>query len=101
MNKTVELVNEWSKFEDKYPEGTLSDFYRYQLTHQREKKNMENNSLSFQLNDIRFGLVKSINRLSKLWVYYALNALRSLDIGSFDEFVFLISIDRLVSLEKN
>jgi len=100
MNRTVELVNEWAQFEEKYPGGTLEDFYRYQLTHQREEKNIENNVLPFQPGDIRFALVKCLNRLSKLWIYYSLNGLKPLGIGSFDEFVFLISIDRLQPMKK-
>lgn len=38
MNKTVELVNEWAKYEQKYREGTIEEFCRHYLISQREKK---------------------------------------------------------------
>jgi DNA-binding MarR family transcriptional regulator len=38
MNKTVELVNEWASFEQKYKDGTIEDFCRHYLISQREKK---------------------------------------------------------------
>src|ERR1700722_14183236 len=31
MNKTVELVNAWSAFEEKHPDGNMEDFCRYHL----------------------------------------------------------------------
>ena len=31
MNKTVELVNAWSAFEEQFPAGTTDDFCRHQL----------------------------------------------------------------------
>lgn len=43
MNKTVELVNEWARFEDKFKEGTIEEFCRHYLIRQREKKEIGQN----------------------------------------------------------
>ena len=43
MNKTVELVNEWSRFEEKFKEGTIEEFCRHYLISQREKKEIGQN----------------------------------------------------------
>src|SRR5262245_57972802 len=40
MNKTVELVNEWARFEEKFKNGSLEEFCRHYLIAQREKEEM-------------------------------------------------------------
>jgi len=100
MNKTVELVNEWAKFEERYPEGNLEDFCRYYLIYKKQEEAVENRLGNFQLSNVRFGLMKAINRLNKLWLYYSLTALKPLDIGSFDEYTFLLSVDRFQPIKK-
>jgi hypothetical protein len=38
MNKAVELVTEWARFEKRYKNATLEEFCRHYLTSQREKR---------------------------------------------------------------
>ena len=100
MNKTVDIVIEWAKFENRYPDGNLEDFCRYYLIYKKQKEEIENRLGNFKLNNVRFVLMKAINRLNKLWLYYSLISLKPLDIGSFDEYTFLLSVDRFQPINK-
>ena len=39
MNKAVELINEWGAFDAGHPQGSIEEFCRYYLAHQRQKGN--------------------------------------------------------------
>ncbi len=100
MNKTVEIVKEWVDFEAKNPAGTLEDFCRHFLS-EREKSRSITSDLSDSSDcQLTYSLTKIINRLSKLWMYFTLNAMKPMGLSSFDEFVFLYTADHVKSIRK-
>lgn len=97
MNKTVELVNHWSEFEQKHPNGTIEDFCRYYLASQHQQKTMGIlvGGVVPALNDGL--LLKIIGRISKLNMAYANIALKGTELNQIEEFGILQTIKK----EKN
>ncbi|MDQ1097598.1 MULTISPECIES: hypothetical protein [Chryseobacterium] len=92
MNKTVELVNQWAAFEEKHPDGSIQDFFRYELIKEREKQ-PDNKFLGGVVPPKPDQmLAKIIDRLAKIYMLYAVDLLKTIDIGSFDEFLYLNNI---------
>ncbi len=99
MSKTVEIVKEWIDFEANNPNGSLEDFCRYFLSKKNKSKSITDNSCVSDYNQI-YSLTRVINRLSKLWMYFTLNAMKPMGLTSFDEFEFLYSTHQLKSVRK-
>ncbi len=100
MNKTVEIVQQWVDFEAKNPAGTLEDFCRTYLSEKEKNKSMTQDLPSSSDCKLTYSLTKVINRLSKLWMYFTLNAMKPMGLSSFDEFVFLYTVEQSKSIRK-
>jgi DNA-binding MarR family transcriptional regulator len=99
MSKTVEIVKEWIDFEYMHPAGTLEDFCRHFLSEKDKSKSMAKDSCTSDYQQI-YSLTKAINRLSKLWMYFTLDAMKPMGLTSFDEFAFLYNTDLSNSIRK-
>jgi len=100
MNKTVELVNQWAAFEEKYPDGSIEDFCRYLLIHQRES---ETNKplVGGVVPHINSGLLlKIMGRIHKLNASYAAMALEGTGVTQLEEFGMLLSIQQHTEMKK-
>jgi len=100
MNKTVELVNLWATFEAKYPNGSIEDFFRYQLVSTRE--NIDNGKLVGGLVPANTPalLLKIIGRISRLHSMYSNMALEDTGLNQIEEFSILVTIDAYKSPRK-
>jgi DNA-binding MarR family transcriptional regulator len=100
MSKTLEIVKEWVDFETQHPTGTLEDFCRHFLTSKESsKKNVNDEPCESDYQQI-YSLTRVINRLSKLWMYFTLNAMKPMGLTSFDEFAFLYNTNQANSIRK-
>jgi len=100
MNKTVELVNLWAVFEAKYPNGSMEDFFRYQLVSKRE--NIDDGKLVGGLlpSNIAGLLLKIIGRISRLHSMYSNMSLEETGLNQIEEFSILATIDAYKSPRK-
>lgn len=98
MNKTVEIVQEWTGFEAAHPSGSIEDFCREYL---KKQQLMEFSDADYEYNyACRYALTKVINRLSRLWMFYTLQQMKPLGLTSFDEFLFLLTVQRSEQIRK-
>ncbi len=98
MNKTVELVNHLSDFEQKHPKGNIDDFCRYYLAHQNKKRTEKGTLVGGVVPTLNDGLLlKIIGRISKLNMAYANIALKGTGLNQIEEFGVLLTIKQ----EKN
>ncbi len=92
MNKTVELVNEWAKYESVHPDGEIADFCRYYLARQA-RRTVKGSLVGGVIPNATDGLLmKIIGRISKLNMWYANCALKGTDINQIEEFGMLATI---------
>lgn len=91
MNKTVELVKLWGAFEEQYPEGTLEDFYRLQLT-ATIKQDLPIATKWQIMPDINGQLVILIRKIGKFHVMYSNKALEGTGLDQIEEFGILVII---------
>jgi len=97
MNKTIELVNLWGKFEEAHPAGTIEEFCRHYLAHQQHPK-LDGPLVGGVVPRISDGLLmKIIGRISKLNMSYANIALKGTGLNQIEEFGILATIKQ----EKN
>jgi len=100
MNKTVILVNEWAKFEERYPDGNLEDFCRHYLARQK-RQGSKGKMVGGVIPPFNDGLLlKIIGRISKLNMAYASKALHETDISQLEEFGMLVTILQEVNPRK-
>jgi len=100
MNKTAQLVIQWTEFEEKHPDGSLEDFYRYILASNRERVN---NETLFEgeippRQDIV--ITKLIDRIARLHMIYMHMAMKGMKIVHFEEFSLLSAIANLKTPRK-
>ena len=92
MNKTVELINLWAKYEEENPKADISQFCQAYLAGQEEK----NQKIAFWQSPVPPDsisiLTKLMGRIAKLHQIYAVAAFKDCGISSFDEFLYLNSI---------
>lgn len=101
MNKTVELVNEWARFEQKYKEATIEEFCRHYLISQREKKEIGQNFRGVIPPQVDAYLAKLIGRLYQILETYSLIPLKAIpEIGRMEDFYFLNSVVHLGESRK-
>jgi DNA-binding MarR family transcriptional regulator len=101
MNKTVALVNEWAKYEAKYPGGDVADFCRYFLAHQN-KKEVKGALVGGVIPTVTDGLLlKIMGRISKLNQLYAAKALSGTGLTQIEEFGILVNIKQNVNPRKS
>lgn len=100
MNKTVELVNLWAKYEEENPKAEISQFCQAYLVNQEQK----NRKVAFWESpippDSASLLTKLIGRIARLHNLYALAAFKDCGISSFDEFLYLNSIANTSNSKK-
>jgi DNA-binding MarR family transcriptional regulator len=99
MNKTYEVVKAWTEFEAQYPDGNIEDFCRHFLTHQKLIQEKGDQELCNDC-DRHFDLSRTINQLSRLWMYFTQNTIRTFNVSNFDEFVFLYTVDAIKDIKK-
>ena len=94
MNKTVELVNQWATFEEKHPDGSIEDFCRFYIAHQRRQENESEGTLVGGVVP-RFPaalLMKIVGRIGKLNMAYSNIALDGTGWNQIEEFGILQTI---------
>jgi DNA-binding MarR family transcriptional regulator len=100
MNKTLAIVQEWVSFEGQNPNGDIEDFCRQYLK-KKEAADIAGHSNDNEPDEAcRFDLSRVINRLSRLWMYFTMTEMKQLGLTSFDEFVFLLTVERVGSVRK-
>jgi len=92
MNKTVELVNHWSAFEQKHPKGNIEDFCRYYLTHEREKVGETTLQRGLLPQHTDSTLMRLLGRIVKLHSIYTIAALEGTGLNQVEEFALLNTI---------
>jgi len=96
MNKAVELITEWGKFDARHPSGNLEDFCRYYLIHKAGNKNSTWQSKKWSAPvPIDFALMRLTGRIAKLHNIYAMAATDGTGINTSDEFSLLNAIQHL------
>ena len=94
MNKTVELVRQWGDFEEKHSDGTIADFCRYLLIHERESES-KLPLAGGVIPMIPEGLMlKLIGRIHRLNVIHAYSALEGTGVNQLEEFGMLLHIQQ-------
>lgn len=90
MNKTVELITLWTKYEEENPDAELSQFCRSYLLDQEPK------AVAFWQSpvppDSASTLTKLVGRIAKLHSLHAVGAFKDCGLSSFDEFLYLNSL---------
>jgi len=96
MNKAVELINEWGAFDAGHPQGSIEDFCRYYLAHQRQKgsgdKLPSGRFLPVSTDGV---LMRLIGRIFKLHSIYTAAALLETGIDTVDEYSLLNTVHQL------
>ncbi len=110
MNKTVFLVNEWSKFEEQFPAGGIDEFCRHYLASQKLRagglgkageapvKGGEGPGAFTIPTESR--LMRLIGRIARLHGGYAIAALEGTPLNSIEEFGLLSTIRQLNEPKK-
>lgn len=101
MNKTIALVIEWGKFEEKHPDGSIDDFCRYQLIHKKEA--VAGNTVNAALVPANADslLMRTMGRIMRLHTVYAEFALEGTGIRSVEEFSMLNAVYQLKTPKKS
>jgi len=100
VNKTVELVKLWGDYEAQYPDCTIEDFFRHQLslTAKKEKQAVP----AWQLHpDINGRLMILIRRIGKYHIVYSNKALEGTGLIQIEEFGILVTIFNQVNPIKS
>lgn len=96
MNKTVELVTEWARFEERYKEATLEEFCRHYLTSQREKRELGENFRGVIPPRVDAYLSKLIGRINQIMLLYCGIAMKDIpEIKKMEDFYYLNSVEHL------
>lgn len=99
MNKTLAIVQEWVGFEEQNPAGSIEDFCRDYLKKQQIPEIMDSPDSAPDY-ACRYVLTKVINRLSRLWMFFTMNEMKLLGLTSFDEFLFLLTVQKSEPIRK-
>jgi DNA-binding MarR family transcriptional regulator len=101
MNKTVELVNEWARYEERFPDGSVEDFCRYYLIQKREERG-QNQLFNGVMVPPRpdMALAKLLGRIMGVYSVFADEAARSLGMKRAWEFYFLNYIAQMNNPKK-
>ncbi|WP_168207775.1 MarR family winged helix-turn-helix transcriptional regulator [Spirosoma sp. KCTC 42546] len=92
MNKTVELINLWAKYEEENPKAELSQFCQDYLVNQEQKTKKVTFWQSPVPPDSASILTKLVGRIARLHNLYVMGAFKDCGISTFDEFLYLNSI---------
>lgn len=100
MNKTVELVNEWARFEEFHPNGNIDDFCRYYLINKREKEQKASFLEGVVPPRKSSLLTKLLTKIVRIYTVYLDLATKDVEIKQSEEFYFLSIIKNLKSPKK-
>lgn len=100
MNKTVELINLWAKYEEENPKAEISQFCQAYLVNQEQKTKKVTFWQSPVPPDSASMLTKLVGRIAKLHNLYTVGAFKDCGISSFDEFLYLNSITNTLNPKK-
>ena len=100
MNKVVELVNLWAKYEEENPEAEIGQFCHAYLVNEEPEARKVTFWQSPVPPDRASVLTKLVGRIAKLHSLSALGAFKDCGISSFDEFLYLNSIANTSNLKK-
>jgi len=96
MHKAVELLTEWSSFDEQHPHGSIEEFCRYYLEQRRSKEDEESQHPMFPKPvPVDFALMRLVNRIVKIHTIYAVAATAGTGINTSEEFSLLNAIDSL------
>jgi len=103
MNNTVALVNAWAAYEEKYPDGSITDFCRYHLLREKQEEPVLAAKQTGGLQPLKpEGLLfKTMGRIVRLHQLYARIALEGTGISQFEEFALLNAITHLKNPRKS
>jgi DNA-binding MarR family transcriptional regulator len=117
MNKTVELVNEWSVFEEQFPAGTIDEFCRHRLARRQLRGEPPGSGpgkagegpgragdgpskgVAFPM-PTESRLMRLVGRIARLHGGYAIAALEGTPLNSIEEFGLLNTIRQLNEPKK-
>jgi DNA-binding MarR family transcriptional regulator len=99
MNKAVALITEWGAFDDQHPEGSIEDFCRHYLAHNKEAQPVapEGRFLPVLSDGV---LMRIIGRIFKLHTIYTVAALDGTGINTIDEYSLLNTVAQLAEPRK-
>lgn len=99
MNKTLAIMQEWVGFEEQNPTGSIEDFCRDYLKKQQVPviHDAEDSAPDYAC---RYALTKVINRLSRLWMFFTMTEMKPMGLTSFDEFLFLLTVQKTEPIRK-
>jgi DNA-binding MarR family transcriptional regulator len=100
MNKTVELVNEWGKFEAGHPQAGISDFCRHYLAGEKQSAaNAHRDKLEPASADSV--LMRIMGRLMNIHSIYSAKALEGTGLKNIEEFSMLNTVQLLDNPRKS
>ena len=91
-------MQEWIGFEEQNPEGSIEDFCRDYLKKQQVPAIGDEDSAPDYA--CRYALTKVINRLSRLWMFFTMTEMKPMGLTSFDEFLFLLTVQKTEPIRK-
>jgi DNA-binding MarR family transcriptional regulator len=94
MNKTVELVKQWGEYEQRHPDSSLEDFFRYRLSEVVEPRKEPPVEDKF-IPDLNGKLIILLRRIGKFHMAYSNKALEGTGIDQIEEFGILVTIYNL------
>ena len=100
MNKTVELVKLWGVYEEQYPNATIDDFCRYQLSLAGKAEKQPDQEWRL-LPDINGRLMILLRRIGKYHMVYSNKALEDTGLDQIEEFGILVTIFNQVNPIKS
>jgi DNA-binding MarR family transcriptional regulator len=100
MNKTVELVNRYAEFDERFPDAGIEEFCRYYLASRRDKKTLENLFDGEIPPSADIILAKLIDRIARIHMIYIQIAMTGMKIQHFEEFSLLSAIANLHNPRK-
>jgi DNA-binding MarR family transcriptional regulator len=93
MNKTVELVNAWSAYEETHPDGSLEDFYRFSLVRGKEKDPQGSAVGGIIPRSPEAFFLKLFGRISQMLKIYEEIAVEQAGMNQVEEFMLLSNIN--------
>jgi DNA-binding MarR family transcriptional regulator len=106
MNKTVELVNAWSAFEEQFPDGSIDEFCRHHLASRQLRMEAPGKGGEGAAKAGAFAmppesrLMRLVGRIARLHAGYAMAALEGTPLNSIEEFGLLSTIRQLNEPKK-
>lgn len=89
MNKTVDLVSQWTDFEAKFPGGTIADFCRHYLASEKKTNRIVSKNLAGGVRPQKASslLMKTMSRITSIFFHYYRAAIAQTDMP-FNEAYF-------------